>query len=119
MRMSPSSRCPTQRSGRCPSNDPEGRTPEGTNGTGGDMFKAVIASSAVALVVASAAFAAEPPARILVNAVVLTMDKDNHVAEAIAIDGERIVAVGSSADIKRMAGRRTDVIDLGGRTVIP
>ena len=83
------------------------------------MFKAIIAPSAAVLVMASAAFAAEPPTRVLVNAVVLTMDKNNQVAEAIAIDGERIVAVGSSADIKRMAGRRTDVIDLGGRTVIP
>jgi len=37
----------------------------------------------------------------------------------VAIDGERIVAVGSNNEVQRLAGRRTKVLDLGGRTVIP
>src|SRR6187401_711483 len=40
-------------------------------------------------------------------------------AEALAVRGDRIVAVGRSADIRALAGPATRVIDLGGRTVIP
>ena len=71
------------------------------------------------LAVAGPACAADPPERILLNGIVLTMDKTDRVAQAIAIDGNRIVAVGSNAEIKRTAGRRTKIIDVGGRTIIP
>ncbi|SPC07020.1 amidohydrolase [Cupriavidus taiwanensis] len=57
--------------------------------------------------------------RILVNGTVLTMDAGDTVAQAIAIRGERIVAVGANPQIRRLAGPATEVIDLGGRTVIP
>src|ERR1043165_8092777 len=40
-------------------------------------------------------------------------------AEALAVRGDRIVAVGRSADIRALAGPATRVIDLGGRAVIP
>jgi predicted amidohydrolase YtcJ len=40
-------------------------------------------------------------------------------AEALAVRGDRIVAVGRSADIRALAGPATRVIDLAGRTVIP
>ena len=83
------------------------------------MPRNVIACSLAALVIANAALAADRPSRILVNGAILTMDKSDSVAQAIAIDGERIIAVGSNADIKKLAGRRTEVIDVGGRTVIP
>ncbi len=86
---------------------------------GGGMFRSVIAYSVAALAMVNAANAADAPSLILVNAVALTMDRSDRVAEAIAIDGERIVAVGSNADIKKMAGRGTEMIDVGGRTVIP
>ena len=39
--------------------------------------------------------------------------------EALAVRGDRIVAVGRSADIRALAGPATRVIDLAGRTVIP
>ncbi|MBB3013665.1 amidohydrolase [Cupriavidus alkaliphilus] len=57
--------------------------------------------------------------RILVNGTVLTMDAADTVAQAIAIRGERIVAVGANPQIRRLAGPATEVIDLRGRTVIP
>ena len=59
------------------------------------------------------------PDRILVNAKVLTVDAAFSVAEAVAIDGDRIAAVGSNADIRKLAGSGTLVLDLGGKTVIP
>src|SRR5688572_28005347 len=56
---------------------------------------------------------------IVVNAKVRTMDPSNAVAEAVAITGNRITHVGSSTDVKSMAGPRTRVIDAGGRLVLP
>ena len=55
----------------------------------------------------------------LVNGKVITLDPQATMAEAVAISGDRIAAVGSSAAIRRMAGSRTRTIDLGGRTLIP
>lgn len=54
-----------------------------------------------------------------VNGKVITVDRDFSVAQAVAVDGDRIVAVGANKDIKRVTGSRTEVIDLKGRTVLP
>lgn len=56
---------------------------------------------------------------IFVNGSVLTVDAGDSVREAIAVTGAKIVAVGSSAEIRRLAGERTQVIDLAGRAVTP
>ena len=56
---------------------------------------------------------------ILVNGKILTVDKDFSVVQALAVEGERIQATGSEADIRKLADSHTKVIDLGGRTVIP
>ena len=50
---------------------------------------------------------------------VVTVDADTPQAEAIAILGDRILAVGSDADIAKSIGDKTQVIELGGRLVIP
>jgi predicted amidohydrolase YtcJ len=55
----------------------------------------------------------------IVNAVVYTVDAARPSAEALAIAGERIVAVGTSAEIKKLAGSRTRVIDARGGFVTP
>lgn len=60
-----------------------------------------------------------PPDLILHNAHVWTGDSLRPQATAIAIRGERIVAVGDDADILAMAGGATTVEDLHGRRVIP
>ncbi len=59
------------------------------------------------------------PDRVLLDGKVLTVDGDFSVAQAIAISGERILAVGTSEDIRALAGPDTVITDLGGRTVIP
>jgi predicted amidohydrolase YtcJ len=56
---------------------------------------------------------------VLTNGRVVTVDDARPEAEAVAIVGERIAAVGSSADIGRHIGPNTRVIDLGGRLAIP
>lgn len=63
--------------------------------------------------------AAAAPDLILRNSVVITMSPDRPQAEAVAISGERIVAVGSNREIDALADDSTKVIDLNGRTMIP
>lgn len=55
----------------------------------------------------------------LFNGKVFTSNSNHLYAEALAIRGERIVAVGSSKEIIALAGKKTRRLDLGGRTVIP
>jgi predicted amidohydrolase YtcJ len=56
---------------------------------------------------------------IITNAKIWTVDKSQPVAEAVAVLGDRIVAVGSSADVGVWRGLHTRVIDAGGRLLLP
>jgi imidazolonepropionase-like amidohydrolase len=55
----------------------------------------------------------------LVRGTVITVDGRDTVAEAIAIGGGAVIAVGTSAEIEALAGAGTRVIDLAGRAVMP
>jgi len=61
----------------------------------------------------------DEPDLILVNADILTMDREQPRASAIAITGDEISAVGSSRTVAKLGGRDTQTINLRGRTVIP
>ncbi|MFV0309583.1 MAG: amidohydrolase [Desertimonas sp.] len=56
---------------------------------------------------------------VFVNGTVITMDGDDTIAEAVAVEGTDIVAVGSRALIDELTGPGTRVVDLAGGTVIP
>ena len=56
---------------------------------------------------------------IIRNARVLTMDEANPRAAALAVSGNRILAVGSEAEIDAFSGPDTHVIDAKGGTVLP
>ena len=56
---------------------------------------------------------------IVTNANVWTVDSKLPRAQAVAIIGERIVAVGSQADVQGWRGASTRVIDAGGKLVLP
>lgn len=56
---------------------------------------------------------------ILVNGRVLTVDAADRVAQAVGIAGNRIVAVGTTAEVERIAAPDARRIDLAGRTVTP
>jgi predicted amidohydrolase YtcJ len=56
---------------------------------------------------------------ILTNGKVFTADPARPRAEAVAIRGNRILAVGTNRDIERLASATTRRIDLAGRTVVP
>ncbi|HEV8334688.1 MAG TPA: amidohydrolase [Steroidobacteraceae bacterium] len=59
------------------------------------------------------------PDLIVVNGNVLTIDANLPRAEAFAVKDGRIIAIGSSADIRNLAGRRTQVTDCERMTVTP
>jgi predicted amidohydrolase YtcJ len=63
---------------------------------------------------------AVPPATIvLTNGKVVTVESSPAEARAVAINGDRITAVGSDDEIKKYIGAGTEVIDAGGQLVIP
>jgi predicted amidohydrolase YtcJ len=70
-----------------------------------------------ALALAAPAQAQAPADTILHNGKIVTFDPAP--AEALAVRGDHIAAIGRNADIHAMAGPGTRVIDLAGRTVIP
>lgn len=67
----------------------------------------------------SVAATGEPPDLIFHNGNLRTMDDARPSAQAIAVSGDRILAVGSDAEVLALAGPQTAVIDLQGRTVTP
>jgi predicted amidohydrolase YtcJ len=56
---------------------------------------------------------------VLLNGKILTVDSKSLTAEALAVRDGRILAVGASSDLRKIAGKQARVIDLEGRTVIP
>jgi hypothetical protein len=62
---------------------------------------------------------AQQPDTILVNGKILTVDARSSVQQALAVRDGTIAALGTSAQIRKLAGPATRVVDLGGRTVIP
>ena len=85
------------------------------------MMRIAIAPAAALIVaVVSANAAAQTRADLLlVNGRVLTVDSADHVAEAVGIAGNRIVVVGTTAEVERAAAPNARRIDLAGRTVTP
>src|SRR5688572_27937932 len=62
---------------------------------------------------------AAAPDLIIVNAKVYTVNDAFSTAQAVAVTGGRFTAVGSSTDIRKLAVPSTQVLDAGGRTIIP
>jgi len=60
-----------------------------------------------------------PADLILTNGKIITVNDTFQIAQAVAVRGSRIVAVGSNADITRLAGPNTQRIDLRGKSVVP
>lgn len=81
----------------------------------------MIILAAVAVVWLAPAAAQEQPSAdlIVTNAKVYTVDPGRPKAEAVAVIGDRIVAVGTSSEIDKWRGVHTKVIDAGGKLVLP
>jgi predicted amidohydrolase YtcJ len=76
---------------------------------------------AVAVVIASSISVAgqDGPDVVLSNGKIITVDDRFSIAQAVAIKGDRIVAVGTNQEIAKLAGATTRRIDLRGRAVVP
>jgi predicted amidohydrolase YtcJ len=77
---------------------------------------AVLMSS---LLLGVAAARAQNADTVLLNGKIVSVDRQFSIHEALAIRDGRIMATGTSTDMRRLAGRDSAVIDLEGRTVIP
>ena len=85
------------------------------------IWKVIVAGALLAIAGGMLMLRAQQPVPdlILSNGKIITVDERFSIAQAIAIRGDRFVAVGSNQDILRLAGPSTRKIDLGGKAVIP
>jgi hypothetical protein len=85
------------------------------------MMNRLLLVAALTLAAGVAPGNAQAPAAdtILLDGKVITLDDASSVVQAVAIRDGRILAVGTNADIRQRADARTQVIELGGRTVVP
>ena len=81
---------------------------------------AAIAASFAAVSVVALQQPARPPADlVLLNGKIVTLEDSRPEAQAVAIVGDKISDLGSTEDIKRHVGPKTQLIDLKGQLVIP
>lgn len=103
---------------------PEPPKDSGSFLTGVKMSKPYIAAAVVAglfLAANGSAQAADPagPDMILTNGRIYTVEDKQPWADAVAIKDGKIVSVGSAAAVAKLRGASTQVVDLGGRLVLP
>ena len=84
------------------------------------LLEAAGATAAVVAARPDSVWAQEPPRPLaLINGKVITLDSARPQAPAVALRGGRVLAVGDNNAVREAAGPRAQVVDLGGRTVIP
>jgi predicted amidohydrolase YtcJ len=71
------------------------------------------------LLLSAFAAKAQAPDVIYHNGAIITMSASHPSAQAVAIRGDRFIAVGSNSDVLKTAGPRTQKIDLGGKCMVP
>jgi predicted amidohydrolase YtcJ len=79
----------------------------------------LVVASFVGIVASQSAKSPLAPDLVLVDGKVLTMDDSGLIAQAVAVKGDRFVAVGTTEQIHLLAGPATRVVSLRGRTVLP
>ena len=83
------------------------------------QFRCIAVLTFILLISTALALAETPADVIVLNARVYTVNPQQPWAEAIAIRGDKIVAVGSAKDLATYRGASTKTIDAGGRLVLP
>jgi len=85
-------------------------------------MKAIIPVTTLLFAMLTPSLAQTPPLTpdlIILNGAVRTMDGSKPTTEAIAVSGNRIAAVGTSAALRAFAGPKTRLVDAGGKSVLP
>src|ERR1043166_7218482 len=83
------------------------------------LFANLLISAAMLNFSAQAKDPSLAPDLVIINASIHTMDKARPTAGAVAILGNRIAAIGSTPDIRALAGPNTRLIDAGEKVVLP
>src|SRR5262245_61560946 len=91
------------------------------------LMEALMGSRMVSLVVILLFTSTQAPAqtdkrhvdRVFLNGKIWTGDDARPQAEALAVSGYKIVAVGSTAEVKALADSDTAIVDLRGKLVVP
>ena len=78
-----------------------------------------VAALALCMIVAAPVSAQQTAESIWSGGPILTMNDQAMRAEAVAVAGGRIVAVGSASEVMKLKGPATQMVDLGGRTLVP
>src|SRR5262245_29769797 len=86
-----------------------------------DMRSLLSTLTLTVVMVANSTGLADPPSpdTLLLNAKLWTVNPKQPEATALAVWQDRILAVGSNAEIRQLAGPQTKVIDLKGRRGVP
>lgn len=79
----------------------------------------ILAVAGTAAVTTQSAAQPSPATLVLHNGRIVTVDDARPEAQAIAVNGDTIVALGSNAEIRRYIGPQTQVIDLSGQMAMP
>ena len=83
------------------------------------LFQILLSSSLVSLSLTGCSRRQSPADLVVLHGKVWTVDKAHPQAEALAVVGSLIVAVGTDADIRNWIGPQTKIIDAQGKTVLP
>lgn len=78
-----------------------------------------IAVTALAEILPTRALAYEAQTTVFLGGTILTVDKDFSEAQALAVRGNKIIAVGKEADVRQAAGAGAAIVDLGGGVMLP
>ncbi|GIX12009.1 amidohydrolase [Elioraea sp.] len=90
------------------------------SGRGQPIGRRGFVAAGVAAAGLGAGLAAQPAAAtVFSGGTILTVDRRFAEAEAVAIRGNRILAVGSAAEVRQAAGPDAALVDLAGRTMLP
>jgi predicted amidohydrolase YtcJ len=84
-----------------------------------NVIRRAVIGCSLLLAAPAATAQAQPADRIWTGGPVLTMNDAGMRAEAVAVRDGRIVAVGTTADVMKLRGATTTVVDLAGRAMIP
>jgi predicted amidohydrolase YtcJ len=82
-------------------------------------IKALAMFAGLCLLLTAGAASAQTADAVLFNGKIVTVDRDFSVQQALAVAHGQVLATGTDAAMKKLAGGEAKLIDLGGRTVIP
>jgi predicted amidohydrolase YtcJ len=84
------------------------------------MYKSILSLLAAIMILTASCSTKEKADLVIFNGKILTMDVNNPVSEAIAMKGEKIIAVGTDTEIESYIDQgKSKVVDAAGRLVIP